>query len=467
MTEGSNAAITLGDTNGLLAGLGVDNGLVIERASNTIGDLFDGITLSLFQAQEGTTINIDLDRDLTQVKTQITGFVDAYNAVKVFLNEQQQVDETTGEATEETGILFGNRTIAEVQSALTNVVGGGAVGVDQNFSVLAQIGIDFVDNATLVDPLLNDTLQINSSKLDEALLNNPEDVRKLFAFDFSSSDPRISPLSFNGNTTYSASGYTLNIGPVFVSANDSKAVTSKTAEISDAVNSVGATTSGSFNVNGIAVTYDADGVGGDDDTLETIASKINALNIVGVNAAVVDAGNNTFKLQVTSNNTALTIDGDTGDLVSSLGLVVSGHSVQSANINGAAGGADDGSVTINGNVITATDATGANGLTFAFTGDTSVDGIALNYSVGIGSQMFFAMDDLLTPTTGTIDSEIATLQAQSDTKQERLDRMLERLAFERDRLLERFIAMETALATLNQTRDFITQFNDAQNANNG
>ena len=110
---------------------------------------------------------------------------------------------------------------------------------------------------------------------------------------------------------------------------------------------------------------------------------------------------------------------------------------------------------------------GAEGLSFIFTGESSVAGISLNYTIGVGAQMFHAVDDLLTPSTGSIDSEITALETQSDTKQTRLDRILERLAFERDRLLERFIRMETMLASLNQTRDFITEFTNAQNAQNG
>ena len=51
----------------------------------------------------------------------------------------------------------------------------------------------------------------DSAKLDAALLNNSDDVRRLFAFDFSTSDPRITLLSFNGATRYAAAGYSLNM----------------------------------------------------------------------------------------------------------------------------------------------------------------------------------------------------------------------------------------------------------------
>jgi len=59
ITNTSGAAITLTDTDGLLGNLGVDNNLIVERESNTVSDLFTGITLSLFQAEEGTTIKLE------------------------------------------------------------------------------------------------------------------------------------------------------------------------------------------------------------------------------------------------------------------------------------------------------------------------------------------------------------------------------------------------------------------------
>ena len=467
LTENTSAAITLTDTNGLMAGLGVDNGLVLTRKSNTINDLFAGMTITLFSAEEGTTITTDVDRDLTQVKGKIIEFVTAYNAAKQFINENSLVDETTGEVTAETGILFGNRTLAQIQSDLNSIVGGGVVGVDSDFSVLAQIGIDFVDNSLQTDPTLKDTLQIDSTKLDQVLLSNPEDVRKLFAFDFSSSDPRVSLVGFTGNTSYNAGGYTLNIGSVFVSRNDSKVVNSDTAVLSDAVNSVGATTAGTFNINGVAIAYDADGAGGDDDTLQTLSSKINAAGILGVSSNVFEDTDGKFSLQISSSLGALTVDTDTGDLLANLNLAISDYAITSANINGAADGSNDGSVTVSGRTLTATDTTGAEGLKLLYSGTTTAAGITLNHTTGIGKQMFFDIDTMVTPVTGAVEAELSTFKVQNEAKQERLDRILERLAFDREQLISRFIFMETALASLNQTSSFLTQFTDSLNSNSG
>ena len=461
LTENTQAAITLTDTNGLLAGLGVDNGLVLTRDSNTIDDLFAGITVTLFAAEEGTTIKTDVDRDLTQVKSRITTFVDAYNAAKQFINQHNLVDDTSGEVTNETGILFGNRTLGQIQGELNSVLGTAVSGVDSNFSVLAQVGIDFVDNSLQTDPTLKDTLEIDDLALDQALLSNPDDLRRLFSFDFSSSDPRITLVGFGAGTTYDAAGYTLNIGTVFVSRQDSQTVVDKTAVLSDGANSFGASTAGTFDINGVAVAYDADGLNGDDDTLETLATAINTAGIGGVSANVFEDSNGTFSLQISSSQNELIVDNDTGDLLASMNLSIADYTVTSANINGNPDGSNDGSVTVSGRTLTATDATGAEGLTLLFNGTSAAAGITLNATTGLGKQMYYDIDTMLTPVTGAVQSEITSFQDQNDAKQERLDRMLERLAFERDKLIDRFIIMETALSTMAQTKSFLQQFTDS------
>ena len=460
-TEGTSAAITLADTNGLLDGLGVDNGLILTRTSNTINDLFAGVTITLFAAEEGTTINTDVDRDLTQVKFKLQAFVAAFNEVKQFINANNLVDDTSGEVIAETGILFGNRTLAQIQAELTAVIGGGIAGVDGNYSVLAQIGIEFVDNSLQTDPTLKDTLKINDTLMDKVLLSNPEDVRKLFTFDFSPSDPRITLIGFSGATTYTAAGYTLNIGAVFVSRNDSKLVNSDTAVLSDATDSFGATTAGTFNVNGVAIAYDADGVDGNDDTLLTLSTKINNAAIAGVSANVFKDSDGKFTLQITSSFGALTVDTDTGDLLAKMALTISDYTVTSANINGAADGSNDGSVTVSGRTLTATNKTNAEGLILLYSGTSTQAGITLNYTTGIGTRMFFDIDQMVTPITGAVEAEITTFKDQNKVKQERLDRILERLAFDREQIILRFIIMETTLATLNLTRSFLTQYTNS------
>ena len=345
IVKDDGAAIALAnDSSSLLSDLAIaKQPLLIERATNTINDLFAGVTLNLFQAEPGTTIRLEVEQDLSAVKTAIGGFVDAYNSIKAYINAQSQPSiSTDAEDEEASSVLFGARTLADVEAGLNRILGGGTPGVDPNYSVLAQIGIKFVDNNAVADPLLADTLEIDEAALDEALLNDPTSVRRLFGFEMSSSDSRVALLGFSGATTYDADGYTLNI------------------------------------------THD-------------------------------------------------------------------GTKITSADINGVPG-----SVIIKDGVLEATDATGAAGMTLFYsgTGDASIQ---LDFTVGVGAQMFYEIDSFLDSRTGSVQGEIDALTGQNTVSQERIDAMLERLDYQREQLTARFIAMETALSTMNRILDSIKQ----------
>jgi flagellar hook-associated protein 2 len=351
LTELGGSAMSVTDTDGLLAELGTSNEKVIERASNTVSDLFAGTTVNLFQAEEGTKIKIDVEQDLSKVQTQIGNFVTAFNALKVFLNTQTETD-SSGNPLSTDAVLTNSRSVKDLASSLSNVLGSGATGVTSAYQVLDQIGISLVDNTTLTDQTQASTLQIDSTKLNDALLNNPDAVRKLFALDFSSSDSRVTLIGYTGLPQYNASGYTLNI------------------------------------------------------------------------------------------------DYGTGQ-------------VAAANVNGAADGTNDGSVTINGNAITATSTTGAGGLQLLYTGNADLSNVTLNFTVGVATQLYNLSTETLDPTSGTIQTEINTLQDQNSATQDRIDRGNASLDYQRTQLLNKFINMETMLAQMNSTLDSLKQLTDA------
>lgn len=347
ITDASGAPITLTDTNGLMAELGMNNNLVVERNSNTINDLFPGVTLNLFQAEEGTTIKLEISQDQKAVEDAVNGFVSSYNDLRTFINQQMQTDPTTGQKAATAGALFGDSALETVKQSLSQIIGAGVAGVSSAFSVLSQIGVTFVDNNTLSDPTKADTLQVDSSALDTAILNNADDVRRLFTFDFTSADPRVTLLNFNGSTAYSASGYTLNI---------------------------------------------------------------------------------------------------TGD----------GTNITGADINGVAG-----SATVSGQTITATDKTGANGLQLLFSGNTNASNIQLNFTVGLGTQLFNALTNFTNTTNGVIQTEINGLTTQNTQNQDRITSMQSLLDQQQQLLTDKFQNMESALAQAQQIKDSITQMFNA------
>lgn len=354
--DGGGALSFTADSANAVTELGLtQQQLVIERNSNTIDDLIEGVTLDLFQAEVGTTISLDIEQDLNAVKTALQDFVVAYNEVKVFINQNSPdtVDPDSG------GVLFGSSVISDLESRLSSIIGSGADGVSEAFTVFQQIGIEFVDNGTISDPLLADTLTIDDAELDSALLSNIDDVKSLFTFEFSSSDPRVSLIGFDGTAQYSETGYKLNID------------------------------------------FDE----------------------------------------------------------------VDGASVASANIDGAGAGADDGSVTADGRILSVGDQTGASGLRLFYGGDSDLADVQIDFTVGLGAKLFFELDNLLDPTNGLVEGEITSLEDQNTVAQERADQMLERIERERVRLSERFSRLEATLASLDSQLRSLQAMIDAQNSN--
>ena len=130
ITKDDGAAVTLeNDTDNLLADLNFTkpNLKIIERNSNTINDLFPGMTLTLFQAEVGTTIKIDIEQDLSSVKTDVQDFIDTYNAVREFINKHSQIDLSTGVPATD-AILFGSTTLSQISSQIGGIVGRGRTG---------------------------------------------------------------------------------------------------------------------------------------------------------------------------------------------------------------------------------------------------------------------------------------------------------------------------------------------------
>ena len=241
---GTDAAITAADTSGsVLQDLGVIDGTgafqaelqpaqnarilvdglgtTVERQSNTIDDAFAGVTLNLFKAEPGTTVKVDVERDLNQVKSAIVDFVDAYNELRTYINQQAETDVPADDETG-AGVLAGTSALSDARSQLSAAIGAAVDGASPVFSVLAQIGITIQAPGQVSDPTQANTLAIDETKLDDALLNQTDAVRALFSFQMSSSSPDAVLAGFDGNTSFTAGGYTLNVaysGGAIVSAN--------------------------------------------------------------------------------------------------------------------------------------------------------------------------------------------------------------------------------------------------------
>lgn len=190
------------------------DGIAVTRGTNEFSDLIDGLSISLYDAEPGTEITIDIEQNLSQAKTAILDFTDAYNAVQTFINEKTYVDPSTGEASDD-AILLGNSAVKNIEASLQQLAGSFAVGVtdragEDDYSVLAEIGIDFVSYGTSEDPMLEKTLQVDETVLNAALLNQPNEVMELFQFRGKSNNSDIAMTGFGSQTNAATYDFTID-----------------------------------------------------------------------------------------------------------------------------------------------------------------------------------------------------------------------------------------------------------------
>ena len=137
----------------------------MSSATNTFASTISGVT---FKAEQVTTAPIDItvSKDNSAIQSNIDGFVKAYNAINELLQDATKYDAKTRSA----GLLQGDSTAVALQNSLRNAIqsistGGGA------FQRLADVGIT---------QQLGGNLAVDSTKLNKALTEKPDDVKNLF-----------------------------------------------------------------------------------------------------------------------------------------------------------------------------------------------------------------------------------------------------------------------------------------------
>lgn len=198
-------SLSVSDTNGDVANaLSIEAADAVSRKTNTVDDLFQGVTLNLIKAERGTELQFDVERDQDAVNTAMQDFVTAYNSLKQFINAQRLEQPLEGQDPNAedsiVGALKGERVLREVEQKLSGIIANGATNSSGDFAVLAQAGVDFVKNSEVADKTLEDTLKINQEKLNDALLNDFDDLGKLFQFGFSSNSSDLQMTGFTDAT---------------------------------------------------------------------------------------------------------------------------------------------------------------------------------------------------------------------------------------------------------------------------
>lgn len=126
------------------------------------------------------------------------------------------------------------------------------------------------------------------------------------------------------------------------------------------------------------------------------------------------------------------------------------------------GGADDGSASVSGRVITTSD-----GSKFYFGGGTSlgnIDDIEVTMTRGLADTFYDFFNSQTKATTGVIDTTVTQLQAENTDYQDRIDVIDARLEIQRATLEAKYTNMETALAKLTSLQNTIDSYFNTNNS---
>ncbi|MFT4577489.1 MAG: flagellar hook-associated protein 2 [Nitrospinales bacterium] len=160
------------------------DGVAVSKASNVVTDVIGGTTLTLESAGSGV---ITLSPDEDAIKEKVQNYVDGYNEIILHLSSELALVESTGE----TGVLFANFTIQNLQQTLRETVSDEVVGIDGSFNFLSQIGV-----RTQTDG----TISIDDGALSTAIASDIGNVTQLFSSSGSTSDSSVTFVGFTDNT---------------------------------------------------------------------------------------------------------------------------------------------------------------------------------------------------------------------------------------------------------------------------
>lgn len=170
------------------------NNLAVSKASNTVSDAVEGLTLNL-KAVTTTPINLEVGLDDTALKTTLDGFVAAYNKIRGNLKDQQQKDATLSKETTPSTLERGMRNILREQVAQYGVG-------------LSDIGLNFDKDGVL---------SLNKTKLDTAVAADPSILEKVFSNTATTTDARVKYLGASNMTLEGT--YSINISTAYDGSN--------------------------------------------------------------------------------------------------------------------------------------------------------------------------------------------------------------------------------------------------------
>jgi flagellar hook-associated protein 2 len=422
----------------------IDNATIV-KSTNTITDAIQGVTLNLLKADTSEAVTLTVSSDTSSAESNIKSFVEAYNSVYEYINDQLVYDPDTEESADP---LMGDPTVREIRRKLANIMTGTIPGLSSaSYTNLSHIGITS-DSKT-------GELSLDEEKLGDALSADPDAVAKLFVGTATPTNQAISFVSKASDTQ--AGTYAIYIstapekailgGATDSEANDLSSTGLGEEEILTFMYSTDKTTSHPTHTT-FAVTLAAG---------STINSIVNSLNSAfATNEVGLSASNDSGRLKITSTgygedvwfqvSTSKSGDDqiwDTPGSRSDAGVDIEGT------INSHVASGD-------GNVLTATSGFAEEGLKISSTSNqTGIFG-TIAVSLGIADRMPSMLESYVDSDSGVLRSKESSIQDTVDYLDDRISTMAERLVRKEEQYRAQFARLEVLLARYSALSDYLT-----------
>ena len=407
------------------------NGVAISNSTNVFADAIDGVSLTVTKA--GTT-QLSVAQDTAGVKNSVGAFVKAYNDLNKTLEDLTSFDPTTKRA----GVLIGEATVRTVQNQLRNVLSGTLAGLNPGgVQVLSQAGVTFQRDGTLA---------LDSSKLSQALAQDPKGTAALFASFGRPSDSLISFSSAESNT--GAGRYAVTISQLATQGTlvgSGAAGLTITAGVNDQltvnVDGVGATvslTAGTYTATSLAA---------------QVQAAVNGAAAFSTDGISVTATQNAGVLTLTSKRfgsaSAVTAGGN-----AATGLFgATPTNTAGLDVAGTIGGAP---ATGSGQKLTAGPGSGAQGLILDITGGALGVRGSVDFSHGYARKVDDILDSLL-GTGGTLQGRTDGLTRSIKDLDKQRETLSLRMTAVEARYRAQFTALDSLVASMQSTSNFLTQ----------
>jgi flagellar hook-associated protein 2 len=169
------------------------DGVALTRNTNDVTDVLTGVTFNLLQdTPSGTTLNVSIQPDTSQIQTALQTFVTAYNAFRDDVSSQQQLGSDGTVSSSQ--VLFGDGTMREITTQMEQSLNTSIGGLS-----LSSLGLSF--NST------ND-LVLDTSALSTTLSQNLSGAMSLLTAQTTTSS---SALSVVNTSTSPPASFTLNL----------------------------------------------------------------------------------------------------------------------------------------------------------------------------------------------------------------------------------------------------------------